>query len=150
MAHSFSNLLYHIIFGTKHRVPCIDPELMPRLHAYLGGIVHELDGKPLIINGTTDHVHLLVGLSTRSSIADALRVLKTNSSRWVHETWPARSAFGWQAGYAAFSVSHSQRSAVWKYIQNQAEHHRKLTFAEEYQQFLRKHGIEYDERYLWE
>jgi len=147
MAHTFSNLLYHVIWGTKGREPFIDVELRPDLHAYLGGIVRELRGHPVIINGTDDHLHALVKLPATIAIADALRVMKANSSKWAHER---RKRFGWQAGYSAFSVSESGANAVRTYIERQEEHHRKRTFAEEYLELLAKHGIAYDPRYVFE
>jgi REP element-mobilizing transposase RayT len=137
----------HIIFSTKDRAPLITADLKPQLHAYMGGIIRELKGKALIINGTSDHVHLLIGVSPSLSLADAMRVLKTNSSRWAHEA--SHTAFNWQSGYGAFSVSQSNMQAVAEYIAHQEEHHRKLTFQDEYIMFLRKHGISYDENNLW-
>ena len=113
------------------------------------GIIRELGGNTLAINGIADHVHLLTVLPPALSVADAMRVLKTNSSRWVHEQWPRRRAFGWQTGYGAFSTSQSHVGAVVKYIKEQEDHHRKMTFQEEFISFLKKHGIEYDERYIW-
>lgn len=149
MAHTFTNLLTHLIFSTKDRGPLIDAELKPSLLAYLGGIVREMRATALIINGTADHVHALVALPPSLSLSDLMRVLKTNSSKWVHETWVARSKFGWQTGFAAFSVSQSNVATVIEYIAQQEEHHRKVTFQEEYLAFLRKHKVDYDERYLW-
>lgn len=149
MPHTYTNLLTHIIFSMKERAPVIGSELRPRLHAYVGGIVRELGGTLLTINGVADHIHLLVGLPPVLSISETLRVLKTNSSRWVHEEMSQR-AFGWQSGYGAFSVSQSNRTAVSQYIAQQDEHHRKISFQEEYVAFLQKHGIDYDERYLWD
>ena len=148
MPHTFTNLLAHIIFSTKERAPLIDAELRPKLHAYLGGIVRELNGTPLIINGTNDHVHLLVSMPPTISASDAMRVLKTNSSKWVHAT--RRKPFGWQTGYGAFSVSKSNVEAVGRYIADQEEHHRKISFKEEFISFLKKHEIEYDERFIWQ
>ena len=116
MAHTFAQLLTHITFSTKGRRPELDGDLRPKLFAYMGGIIRELDGTALIINGTLDHVHLLVSLPSRLAVADAMRVLKTNSSRWVHEKWTSRASFGWQTGYGAFSVSQSNRQAVAEYI----------------------------------
>ena len=104
----------------------------------------------MLINGTADHVHLLLRLPPTVSVSEAMRVLKTNSSRWIHEKWKSRRAFGWQIGYAAFSVSQSNASAVLQYIAAQEEHHRKVSFQQELVGFLKKHGIEYDERYIWE
>jgi len=149
MAQTYTNLLTHIIFSTKDRESSIRPELRPDLHAYMGGIIHSLDGQALLVNGTGDHVHLLVWLPPTLAIADALRVLKANSSRWVHQTFPAQKAFAWQAGYGAFSVSHSNVPAVVRYIQDQQKHHRKKSFQEEFLAFLRRNKIAYDERYIW-
>ena len=150
MAHTFTNLLVHVIFSTKDRLPQIDPDLRPRLFPYMGGILRECDAAPLLINGVSDHVHLLIGLAAARSLADTMRILKTNSSRWVHEQWPARSAFAWQTGYGAFSVSRSNMTSVERYIANQEEHHRHLSFQEEFVAFLQRHGIEYHERFIWE
>jgi putative transposase len=150
MAHTFTNLLTHIVFSTKHRTPQIDQELKPQLLAYMGGIVREINGVALLINGTIDHVHLLVRLPATVALADVLRVIKTNSSRWVHEKWPARADFAWQIGYGAFSVSQSNAEAVHRYIANQEEHHRKVSFQQEMITYLRRNKIEYDERYVWE
>ncbi len=150
MPQSLAHVLIHVVFSTKQRRPYISNEIRSDLHAYLGGIVRELGAKPVTINGTADHVHLLLGLPPVLALADALRVIKTNSSRWVHEKWPERRTFAWQAGYSAFSVSESNAARVIQYIGNQAEHHRKRSFQEELKDFLKKHKIEYDERYVWD
>src|ERR1017187_8427154 len=122
MPHSFASLLIHVIFSTKNRIPALSPDLAERLFPYMGGIVRERKGVPLIINGPADHVHLLVSVPATESIAELLRVLKTNSSRWVHEQFPSQNRFGWQAGYAAFTVSNSRVADVRKYIATQQEH----------------------------
>lgn len=150
MAHTFTNLLTHIIFSTKDRAPIIEVELKPELHAYLGGMVREIKGKAYSINGTIDHVHLLVSLPPTLALSEAMKVIKANSSRWVSGKWSGRKNFGWQTGYGAFSVSRSNVATVIRYIDNQEEHHRKMTFKEEFLEFLSKHGIEYDEHYIWE
>jgi REP element-mobilizing transposase RayT len=150
MAHSFVHLLVHIVFSTKDRRPCMDGDLPTRLFPYVGGIVRELDGHALAIGGMPDHIHLLVSLPQTRAVADVLRVVKANSSRWVHETWAERRDFAWQTGYGAFSVSQSNRETVQRYIEHQAEHHRKLSFQEEFRALLRKHGLEYDEHYAWD
>ncbi len=150
MPHSFTNLLTHIVFSTKGRVPLIDQELKPQLLAYMGGILREIQGSALLINGTADHVHLLMRLPATVALANALRTLKTNSSRWVHERWPARADFAWQTGYGAFSVSQSNAATVLRYITNQEIHHRKASFQQEMLAYLRRNKIEYDERHMWE
>jgi putative transposase len=121
----------------------------PELHAYLGGLTRELKGKTFAIGGAPDHVHLLIALPPTVPISDALRFIKANSSGWVHDKWPKRASFAWQLGFGAFGVSRSNAPQVIKYIENQKAHHRRVTFQEEFLDFLRKHQIEYDERYLW-
>ena len=116
----------------------------------MGGIVRDLGGKALIINGTSDHMHLLLSMPATISIADMMRIVKSESSRWVQEQFASGSRFGWQAGYGAFSVSHSNLQAVKEYIAGQEEHHRKWSFQDELLSFLRKQGIAYDERYIWQ
>jgi putative transposase len=149
MARTFNSLITHLIFSTKDRLPLIAPGLKPDLHAYIGGIIRKVGGKALAIGGTADHVHLLISAPPALSISEILRKLKANSSKWVNENHPKQS-FAWQAGYGAFSVSHSNVPAVISYIQRQVEHHRRVSFQEELVTFLKKHGIEYDERYIWE
>ncbi len=149
MAHSYASLLVHAIFSTKNRASDLSPAIASRLFPYMGGIVTERRGVALIINGPADHVHLLVSVSTNESIAELLRVVKTNSSRWVHEHFPAQGRFGWQAGYGAFTVSGSRVADVRDYIAGQQEHHRRVSFQEEFLTFLQKHGITYDVRDLW-
>jgi len=148
MAHTASNLLIHLIFSTKARQPLIRPEIRDDLFAYMGGIVAEIKGVALIVNGTADHVHLLIRIRPAQSVAEVARVVKANSSRWVHGKLRAR--FAWQTGYSSFSVSQSNLPAVIKYIAGQEEHHRKHTFQEELVAFLKKNRIDYDERYIWE
>ena len=147
MAQTLTNLLMHVVFSTKNREPMISADLKPSLLAYIGGIIRELDGKLLAADGTSDHVHLLMRLPPKLSLADGLRVIKTKSSRWARE---AHARFQWQAGYAAFSVSQSNVAAVARYVRDQEKHHRRISFQEELRAFLKKHKIEYDERYLWE
>ena len=150
MSRTFLSLFTHIVFSTKGRERWIVPDLKPELHAYLGGLTRELKGKAYAVNGIEDHVHLLVSLPATVALADALRFLKSNSSKWVHEKWPQRSGFAWQLGYGAFSVSKSNIPEVAEYIHKQEQHHRRFTFQEEFLMLLRKHGIEYDERYVWD
>ena len=149
MGHTATNVLVHFIFSTRLRAPQITPEIEPNLHAYLGGIVRELGGVALCINGMADHVHLLVRMPSTHSAADIARLIKTNSSRWVHERWPERKSFAWQTGYGALSVSGSGQNVVREYILHQQQHHARRSFKEEFVAFLQKNHIVVDEKYLW-
>jgi putative transposase len=142
MAHTYTNLLTHVIFSTKGRVPNMDDATREELHRYLGGAVRELGGKALIVNGTRDHVHMLLRLPAELSVAECMRKVKANSSGWVHRKWRERRGFAWQEGYAAFSVSESQAKQVTAYIAGQEEHHARVSFADEFAEFCRKNGIE--------
>ncbi len=148
MAHSGGNIVLHLIFSTKRRERLIRNEIREDLFAYLGGIVRAMRGTAVIINGTVDHVHILVRIRPAHSTAEIVRVVKANSSRWVHERWKMK--FAWQTGYGAFSVSESSVSAVSRYIAEQERHHKTKTFQEEYLAFLKKNHVAYDERYLWD
>jgi putative transposase len=150
MPQSFASLHCHLVFSTKNRVPLIIPALQPRLFAYCGGILRETGSALVAAGGMPDHVHLLASLGRESAVAEAVRLVKANSSKWVHETFPDQHAFAWQAGYGAFAVRYSQLGRVKGYLAAQAEHHRKMTFQEEFVGFLRRHGIEFDERHLWD
>ena len=150
MPQSYTCLHYHLVFSTKNRVPAITPEIEPRLWEYLGGIVRGLGGIPIQIGGVEDHVHLLVTLRQEPALSAMLRDLKAGSSGWVHDTFPHVREFWWQTGYGAFTVSHSNIDAVKAYIANQREHHQKQTFKDEFRELLTRHGIEFDEMYLWE
>jgi len=150
MAHTYTDLLVHVIFSTKERVPSLDEKLRSRLFPYMGGIVRELGGAALLINGPTDHVHILELLPAKTALSEMIGKVKANSSGWVHREFTEKQAFAWQTGYAAFSVSHSQKESVLDYIAKQEEHHRKMSFQEELIAFLKKHEIEYEERYLWD
>jgi putative transposase len=148
LSHTSSNILLHLIFSTRGRRPLIKPEFRADLFAYLGGIVREIQGTALIVNGTADHVHMLVRIRPAQCAAEIVRVVKANSSKWVRAKWS--SEFAWQAGYGVFSVSESNVAAVRKYIAGQEEHHKKHSFQEEYLAFLKKNHVEYDERYIWD
>lgn len=150
MPQSFAVVHLHVVFSTRLREPLIDADLLPRLHEYLGGAVTGTGCTPVAVGGVVDHVHLLVGLIRTLTIADLVRDVKVASSRWVHDTFPDRAGFAWQAGYAAFAVSHDRLAAVRGYIVRQAEHHRAVTYQDEVRGFLRAHGLEWDERYVWD
>jgi REP element-mobilizing transposase RayT len=149
MAHTHTNLLFHIVFSTKERLPMLDTDLKPRLLAYMGGIVRELGGTPLLINGPADHVHIIALLPAKLGVSEVVGKVKANSSGWVQREFPDKWSFAWQTGFAAFTVSHSQKQTVLDYIGAQEEHHRKISFQEEFVAFLKKQEVEYNERYLW-
>ena len=150
MPQSYTCLHYHFVFSTKNRAPLITPEIEPRLWEYLGGTIKGLKGIPIQIGGTADHVHLLVTLRQDREISAVLRDIKAASSGWVHDTFPSAASFAWQSGYGAFTVSHSAIEAVKEYIANQKEHHKKMTYQDEFRALLKKHGIQFDEKYLWD
>lgn len=149
MAHSYTHILIHYIFSTKNREKIITTELQERLWSYMGGIARENNMKALAIGGIEDHVHLLISLPPTSSVSKAIQLIKGGSSKWVHDTFPNLKYFKWQEGYGAFSVSISHIADTVAYIKRQKDHHRKKTFQEEYIAFLKKHEIDYDERYVW-
>jgi len=149
MPHSYHNLLYHMLYSTHARRLWLDTGIAPRVHAYLGGIVRNLGGIPIEIGGTDDHVHIMARLRPDKAVSDVLRIIKANSSGWVHATFSDKGDFAWQEGYGAFTVSESQADKLRQYIGNHLEHHRRLSFKEEFIQLLEAHGVGYDERYIW-
>jgi REP element-mobilizing transposase RayT len=140
----------HCVFSTKERRKVITAELQQRLWPYLGGIARENQMRAIAIGGVEDHVHALVSIPATLSISKAVQLLKGNSSKWVHETFPEHRDFGWQEGYGAFSIGVSGIDDTIAYIQKQAAHHRKKSFKEEFIAFLKKHNQEYDESTLWD
>jgi putative transposase len=150
MPQSLASLNLHLVFSTKNRQPLIDADIQSRLYEYIGGILRAEKSVLLAAGGMPAHVHLLVSLSRELSIAETVRLVKANSSKWIHGTFPDRQHFAWQAGYGAFTVSFSNVPDVKNYIARQADHHRIRTFQEEVREFLRRHEIEWDERYVWD
>ncbi len=148
MGHTYSNLLVHVVFSTKRRASMIRADVRTRLYEYLAGVAREEFGRAVEIGGTEDHLHALISLRTDVSMADAMRKWKGLSSGWVHKTFPRYGEFGWQDGYAAFSVSASAVDSVRAYIAGQELHHRKMSFAEELRAFLDRHGVGYDPDHL--
>ncbi len=147
---SYVSSYHHCVFSTKERRRLITPALAERLWPFLGGIARQHKMKAIEIGGVEDHVHLLLSLPSTLAIAKALQLIKGGSSKCVHETFPEHRLFGWQEKYGAFSVSVSQLDRIIRYIKGQVEHHRTMTFQEEFVALLKKHRIEYDERYLWD
>ena len=150
MANTYTSLHYHIIFSTKNREPWIRADIEERLWAYLGGIARENGLTPVAIGGVENHVHALVAIPPALGVSKAVQLLKGASSKWVKETLPGLAAFAWQDGYSAFTVSKSNLPEVTDYIRGQREHHRKRSFEEEYRAFLTRHGVDFDERYVWD
>ena len=146
---SYVSSYFHCVFSTKERRHLISPELRERLWPFLGGIARQNKMKAVEIGGVEDHIHILISLPSTMAVSKALQLIKGGSSKWIHETFPEHRLFAWQEEYAAFSVSVSQLDKIVEYIKGQAGHHRKMTFQEEFLALLKKHRIEYDERYLW-
>lgn len=150
MSQSLTSLVFHIIFSTKERRNLLQQPMRSRIYEYIGGIVRTQQGTLIAIGGTKDHVHLLILMNKNLTIPASLKDIKSVSTKWIHNTFRDLQIFSWQGGYAAFSVSNHDISEIKAYIENQEEHHHKVTFQEELLSLLKDHGIEYDERYLWE
>jgi REP element-mobilizing transposase RayT len=150
MANTYTSLHYHLVFSTKNRERWIMPEIEQRIWAYLGGIAKENKFHPIQIGGVEDHIHVLLGAPASAAPSKIAQMIKGGSSAWIHETFPHLQGFAWQDGYGAFTVSKSSVEDVANYIRNQREHHRTKTFQEEYRALLKKHQIDYEERYLWD
>lgn len=148
MSDSYTNLLYHIVFSTRDRRPLITPKYETQLYDYAGGIIRGLGGISLALNGAEDHIHPLAKLRPDRALSDVLRDLKANATGWMHDVFPALTDFSWQRGYGAFTVSQSNVAAVREYISRQKEHHRKISFRDEFIKFLRENGIDHDERFV--
>ena len=150
MPGTYSQILLHIVFSTKDRAPWITPEISERLYPYIGGIIRAERGVLYDIGGIEDHVHLYLRWRPDGAVSDLMRTVKARSSKWVHDTFPALGAFSWQEGFGVFTVSKSQEGAVKAYIVGQHEHHKKEDFKSELLRLLRAHGVEFDERYVFD
>lgn len=150
MGQSLVQNYLHIVFSTKHRKPLIQASLESELHAYLGGICNGMECQSIIVGGFTDHIHILCKLSKKIALMKLLEEVKSHSSKWIKTKGEDYKNFYWQNGYGAFSVNPSQLDRVIAYIANQHKHHSKKNFQEEYRAFLKKHHVEYDERYVWD
>ena len=149
MAQTLVSLLVHAVFSTKSRVDLISPEIEAELFAYMGGVLKNLESPALAINGTPDHVHLLISQSKNTALSQVMGEMKKSSSRWIKAKGAAFKAFDWQDGYAAFSIGQSQVDALKKYIARQKEHHTRRSFQDELITILKKYRVPYDERYIW-
>ena len=150
MPQSLSKVIIHIIFSTKDRELWLDREVRPRRHSYVATICRDLNAAALRVGGVSDHLHVVTTLPRTLSQAALVETLKKTSSKWIKGLDSKYRGFYWQRGYGAFSVSPSQLDAVLEYVESQEEHHRTRSFQEEYRDFLGKHGVEFDERYVWD
>jgi putative transposase len=149
MANTYSSLHFHIVFSTKNRQRWLKSEIEERVWRVLAGIAKDHRMTPIEIGGVDDHVHVLVSLPPALSLSKAVQYLKGVSSKWIHEELAGFRSFAWQDGYGAFTVSRSQLPAVSEYVRGQRQHHAKVDFRDEFRALLRKHNVEFDERYLW-
>jgi REP element-mobilizing transposase RayT len=151
MPQSLAQIHLHLVFSTKNREPFLtDKALRAETHAYLGGVCRNVGCPSLTVGGVEDHVHILCRLSRTWTVADLLQALKRESSKWLKEKAPSLASFYWQNGYGAFSISPGHVEGLKEYIATQEEHHRKETFQDEVRRLLKKYGVEYDERYVWD
>ena len=150
MSHTYNSQLHHCVFSTKERQSLITPELTVRLYPYIGGIARENKMKLYTAGGVSDHVHLLLSLPSTLSISKAMQLIKGGSSKWIHETFPDHRFFEWQQGYGSFTIGIGDIQRTESYIKNQARHHEKIDFKAEFIEFLERHGIDYDERYVFD
>ncbi|HEX72375.1 MAG TPA: transposase [Candidatus Hydrogenedentes bacterium] len=150
MAQSLAKNIIHLIYSTKNRTPCLGPECREKLYDYQAGIFDQWESPAILIGGVADHVHTLFVLSKNHRLTRIVEEVKKGSSKWLKTLDRSLASFHWQNGYGAFSVSQSNVVQVRRYIEAQQEHHRKVSFQEEFRVFLKRHGIEYDERYVWD
>jgi len=150
MPQSLTQLYVHLVFSTKNRVHLILPEVQTELYNYMGGILNNIGCTPIQIGGITDHMHILSCLSKKITLIKMVEEVKRSSSKWLKTKSSKLAEFYWQDGYGAFTVGHTQIDDVIKYIQNQQQHHAKLSFQDEYRLFLNKYQIPFDEKYVWD
>ena len=148
MGNSYVSSLFHVVFSTKGHEPWLKPPVRERLWPYLGGIAKKNGMTARGVGGYNDHIHMLLLLPPDMTISRALQLIKGGSSRWIHETFPELRTFAWQEGYGAFSIGVSQVAGTCEYIRKQTEHHRRISFRDEYVAFLNRNKIPYDERYV--
>jgi REP-associated tyrosine transposase len=151
MPQSLARILVHTVFSTKERRPFLrDKGLRTEMHAYLGGILAKLDCQPILVGGVEDHVHLLSALARTCDAATMVKEVKRGSSLWIKTKSSSLQDFGWQNGYGIFSIGFSQIADVKNYIARQEEHHRRISFQDEFRSLLERYQIEFDERYVWD
>jgi putative transposase len=150
MSQSLARLHVHLIFATKNREGLIHDRIRQPLHAYMAGVLKNMECEPILVNSVTDHVHILFELARTVSVSQAVEEVKKSSSKWIKTKGSEFARFAWQAGYGAFAVSESIVQSVYDYIEGQQEHHLRKSFQDEYRSFLIKHRVVYDEKYVWE
>ena len=150
MPQSLSRILLHIVFSTKNRKPFLDDEIGNRMHAYLATVCRDCDAEAYRVGGVADHVHIACKLPRTITVSKLLEIIKKESSKWIKKQGDGYQDFYWQGGYGAFSVSPNHLDPLIAYVENQAVHHRKETFQDEFRRLLKKYGIDYDERYVWD
>jgi REP element-mobilizing transposase RayT len=150
MAQSLSNILLHIVFSTKHRQPLIDELIDQELFKYLATACDTLDCPSHKIGAADDHIHIACSLSRTISVSKLVQELKQDTSKWIKTKGRRYANFAWQNGYGAFSIGQSQLEDLIRYIANQREHHRRITFQDEFRELLRRYEIDFDERYVWD
>lgn len=148
MENTYTQLYIQVVFAVQDRTSLIKKDWKDELYKYIAGIIQNNKHKLITINGTANHVHIFIGYKPHQLIPELLQDIKGSSSKWINEKGFVRGKFKWQSGYGAFSYSHSQIKNVANYIENQETHHKKITFKEEYEQFLKKFNISYDEKYV--
>jgi REP element-mobilizing transposase RayT len=150
MANTYTQIYIQIVFAVRNRAALISPQWKERLHKYITGIVQNKGHKLLAINSMPDHLHIFIGMKPDEALSDLVRDVKRDSTNFVNEEIRPKNKFGWQEGFGAFSYSRSAIDTVVKYILNQEEHHRRKTFREEYESFLKEFAVDYDTRYVFE
>jgi REP element-mobilizing transposase RayT len=148
VANTYTQIHLQLIFAVQYRAAMIEPKWKTNLNKYITGIVKNNNHKLVSINGMPDHLHMLIGMRPHQSLSDLMQDIKGDSSTWINDRHLTKSKFRWQEGYAAFSYSHSHLKNVIAYIENQENHHRKISFMEEYLSFLKKFDVEFDKRYI--
>ena len=149
MPSTYSNLLFHVVFSVKERRKLLSEDVRGRLYPYISGIANKNDFKTLVINGTNDHIHILLSLKPEISVSKATQLIKGGSSKWLHDNFSDLNIFSWQEGYGAFTVSISQIDKIKNYIANQEKHHKKMSFEEEYLELLKRNNINFNPEYLF-
>jgi REP element-mobilizing transposase RayT len=151
MPQSLAKILVHFVWSTKYRTPWLkNRDVRKELHKYMMGTLQGLECYPIALNGVEDHIHFLCQLSRKIAVMDLVEEVKTSSSKWIKQKGPEYRDFHWQSGYGAFSVSESKKPDVVRYIDNQEAHHLKITFQDEFRELCKRHGVEIDERYVWD